>query len=362
MKQITNTVFGVNEKIRNGRNYIFGAGNHADHMGKWFALHGMPCEGFVYVSGNRSVSEDKRVISLEEFKALDDANLLLTQNRWQEVYDNLCAEGVDRERIYVNTTWYRGETKCMMCDYDMTFATDAGFMPFLTERIFQGIKKETQIIHCPRCRCYYSSYRPTDAEMDALYAGYHGKEYLEQRNRYEPDYTAAFNRELCAPRDGGRERKSRIWNFVKPYLDRERVKTVLDFGGDQGQFMPDELADADRYVYEISGNEVIEGVTLLKKREELDKFVWDLILCNMVMEHLSEPREYFRELASYMSDHTLLYVEVPMERHMENSDFVPIHEHINFFREEVFRFWAQENHLKIVTARTSDIIQVLFQR
>lgn len=357
MKQL----YVANQDIRNGKNYIYGAGKHAAHMGKWFDVQGIPYEGFVYVSGNKKVPKDKKIITLEQFKEMDDANLLITQNRWQEVYDRLWSE-IDEHRIYVNSTWYREEGKCIMCDNTVLFSTDAEFLPFLVERMFGGINKSTKVMHCPRCRCYYSLYRPSDAEMDLLYSGYRGQEYLEQRSRYESYYTAEFNRELYAPADGGRERKNRIWDFVRPYIDKDRVRTVLDFGGDEGQFIPDEFSYADRYVYEISGNKVADGVTLLKTKEELTGFSWDLIFCNMVMEHLSDPRTYFKELAMNMSKHTLLYIEVPVEKHMENSDFVLIHEHINFFREEVFRFWAEENALRIIKASSGGILQVLFSR
>lgn len=281
-----------------GKNYIYEAGRHADHMRKWFDIHGIPYEGFVYVSGNKRVPEDKRIITLEEFKTLDDAYLLITQDQWQEVYDSLWSE-VDQKRIYVNTTWYRGGFKCMMCDNDLTFSTDAEFAPFLEERIWKGDKKITQIVHCPRCRCYYSLYRPTDVEMDLLYSGYRGEKYLSQRSSYEPEYTEELNRELNSPADGGRARKRKIW---------------------------------------------------------------DLILCNQVLEHLSNPRYYFKELVSYMSEKILLYIEVPMERWVENKEFVFIHEHINYLRETVFKFWAEENNLKILKARTGVDIQVLFSR
>ena len=362
MKQYNNLIFDVNEDIRKGKNYIWGVGNHATHMSKWFESNGIPYEGFVHASDNKSVPEGKKVITLEEFNDLGDANLLLTQNRWQEVYDRLWNE-VDWRRIYVNTTWYRGEARCIMCDNEVTFSPDAEFVPFLAERMFGGGRiPETQVIHCPRCRCYYSLYRPTDEEMAALYSGYRGEAYFQQRSRYEPEYTRELNHELGVPADGGKERKGRIFDFVKPYIDHRHVKTVLDYGGDEGQFIPDEFADVDRYVFEISGNRVMDGITLINEKERLTEFDWDLIFCNHTFEHLSEPRKCFKELVSYMSEQTLLYIELPFENHMENSDFVPVHEHINFFREDVFRFWAEENNLKILKMNTDKVIQVLLGR
>lgn len=150
--------------------------------------------------------------------------------------------------------------------------------------------------------------------------------------------------------------------IISTFVNKESIRRVLDYGGDEGQFIPDEFADIDRYVYEIQGNKVIDGVTLLNEKEKISELEWDFIFCNQVLEHLSAPREYFKELVSYMSKGTLLYIEVPMERWVENQDFMFIHEHINFFREEIFCSWAKENNLKIVKASTNGCIQVLFRR
>lgn len=39
MNQLFAVKYEVNEDIRKGKNYIFGAGNHAVHMGKWFTYY-----------------------------------------------------------------------------------------------------------------------------------------------------------------------------------------------------------------------------------------------------------------------------------------------------------------------------------
>lgn len=101
---------------------------------------------------------------------------------------------------------------------------------------------------------------------------------------------------------------------------------------------------------------------MLTDKRDLKLHQWDLILCNMVMEHLSDVQAYFKELVSYMDGSTLLYVEVPNERYMEDGEAVWIHEHINFFREETFYCLARMNDLEVLKTSITGDIRVLFKK
>lgn len=354
-------LYDISYGLKKGRNYIYGDDEHALHIGKYFEGRGFPFEGFCTLNKSHEWLLGKKVISIDEFNKINNANLLLTRNRWQCIYDELYCL-VEESRIFINTTWLREDKLCIMCNNPVTFSGNAHFVPFLTDRMFSGKEKQTDIIHCPRCRAYYSSYRPSDDEMDLFYEGYRDEFYQRTREKYEPTYTKKFNEYLFAPSDGGKSRRSNITKFLSPLIEKTVIKTVLDFGGDKGQFIPTCFENADRFVYEISGNEVVEGVTLLTDKSDLKLHQWDLILCNMVMEHLSDVQAYFKELVSCMSSNTLLYIEVPNERYMEDSEFVLIHEHINFFREETFYYLGKMNDLEILkTSKTGDI-RVLFKK
>lgn len=242
-----NYLYSINPILEKGRNYIYGDGKHAIHIGKYFEGRGIPFEGFCALNKRHESLLGKKVIGIDEFNKLSDANLLLTQNRWQNVYDELYSQ-VEASRIFVNTTWVREDKPCIMCDNPVTFAGDAQFVPFLTDRMFKGKEKETHIIHCPRCRAYYSSYRPSDDEMDLLYEGYRDETYQKTREKYELTYTKEFNESLFAPSDGGEFRRMNISKFLSPVIGKTVIKKVLDFGGDKGQFIPTCFENADRFV------------------------------------------------------------------------------------------------------------------
>lgn len=355
-----NYLFSINNTLKDTNNYIYGAGKHALHMYKYFTHIGVSIEAFCSLDDKKSEFGGIKIISISEFNKIENAGLLLTQNKWQEIYDELY-EKIDVSKVFINTTWIKENQKCAICNHSWVFSSDASFYDFLKERMFGNEEKKTKIVHCPRCRAYYSSYRPTVKEMDMLYTGYRDTVYQKMREKYESYYTEEFNRLLCFPEDGGKSRRDGISNFIKGFIKKD-IAYILDWGGDKGQFIPEIFSDAQKYVYEISGTDTINNVMLIKDKKDLRKYQWDIILCNMVLEHLSDVNACIKEISDCMSGNSLLYIEVPIERFMENSDYVFIHEHINFFREKTFIYLAKMNNMEILKISTTDNIQVLLKK
>lgn len=358
-----NYLYDFNKVLKIGKNYIYGDGKHASHMGRYLKMRGIPFEGFCTIRRRRENLMGKKVIEIEEFNELENANLLITQSKWQNVYDELYSL-IPKEQIYVNTTWIKEDNACIICNNPITFSGSACFVPFLKERMFNNEDRETQIIHCPRCRTSYSSYRPSDAEMALLYTGYRDETYQKMREKYEIAYTKEFNERLIALANGGEKRRQNISQFLAPVIETKVINNVLDFGGDKGQFIPQDIlrTGTNKFVYEISGSEVIDGVTLLTEKEDLKLYQWDLILCNMVLEHLSDVRSYFKDLVGYMGGSSFLYVEVPNEN-VDDAELLWIHEHINFFKEETFYCLAEMNDLEVIKASTTEKdIRVVFKK
>lgn len=357
-------LYGLNDILLNGKNYIFGTGVHALAVTSSFMDMGFPFEGFVsaHEEDDGSSFLDKPVISLKT-AAENGANILITEHSWHRIYE-LVYMMIPADRIFVHTdNQLLTDIPCIACDHPFTFSGNAFFSDFLKERMFKGNVKDTAIQFCPRCGMYFSAYRPDDDEMDLLYSGYRNEFYQKQRQHYESWYTPEFNKELYAPKDGGVARKKGISDFLKDSIDISSCRKVLDFGGDKGQFIPDEFANADRYVYEISGTETVDGVHMITDRSSLGEFDWDLILCNQVMEHLSDVQSYFAGLVECMNANTYLYIEVPNERIHENIDIRIIHEHINMFSERSFRYLAAKNGIKLIKSVTEDAnIRVLLHK
>lgn len=359
-------LFDYNNELKSGnRNYIYVSDNlyHAYSLMFYLINQGIAIAGFVQKEGDEDEFGGLPVITLSAFAGIEGANIILKSSKWQDSYDLLFAV-IDCNHIYVDASpWLATRAKCAACANDISFAMSAFFAPFLQERMFGGQYKPTMLMHCPACGMYYSQYRPTDDEMALLYKDYRGEEYQKQRQRYEPGYTVQKNANLYEPADGGGERMSGMISFISEHADVSECRTVLDFGGDKGQFIPSEFVNAKKYVYEISGPEVVDGVELLTDYNELGGKDWDIILCNMVMEHLSDVKTYFSDLVRLMGEDTLLYIEVPNEHYLGDNNYAFIHEHINFFTERSFMALAGQNGVRCINVKTEgDVLRCLIHR
>ena len=237
------------------------------------------------------------------------------------------------------------------------------FMPFISTRVFGVDKKDTGILHCKDCNFYCSEVRPTSEQMECLYTDYRGEEYQKQRQSFEPEYTVEFNASLGG-KESERSRKDGIFATVNKFCSPEEMEYILDYGGDRGQFFPEQYAQARRYVYDISGVETVEGVECLTSIQELAQCPWNLILCCHVLEHLSYPREEIRKIFNIMPVGGYLYVEVPYEDYFYpcilRKEAIPVHEHINFFNERSLYALFNDPHILVLELEKNDSILKIF--
>ncbi len=148
----------------------------------------------------------------------------------------------------------------------------------------------------------------TDEEIARLYAGYRGDEYYKARHACEPWYTRAANDGI-----GGdpHEIASRKQNLTAVLGDHAKsITTVLDYGGDRGQMIPDTLG-RERFVYEISDAPAVDGV---QRITQLDGRKFDFVMLAHVLEHCSQPKDMLNTLKPLLHERSLLYLEVPFER------------------------------------------------
>jgi hypothetical protein len=184
--------------------------------------------------------------------------------------------------------------------------------PFVATRVPALARERIELVRCPACGLGFFDPRLEDAEVAALYRNYRDAEYQRVRQLHEPGYTPAVNAGL----GGEAEIAARTANmraFLAPHLRLEDVRSVLDYGGDRGQFILDELSGARRVVYEISGVPVRPGVVAITDWEVAARERYDLVLCNHVLEHASFPGEVLRQLAAVAHAGTRFYFEVPLE-------------------------------------------------
>jgi hypothetical protein len=165
-----------------------------------------------------------------------------------------------------------------------------------------------RLCECGSCTFRFFDSRLTDSEIGALYAGYRGPAYFESRHRHEFWYSASVNAGIG---NDSAEIASRKQNLAKLLSERsEAIRSVLDYGGDRGQFIPDHLG-TERYVYEISHATPVPGVSRI---ESVEGRQFDLVMLAHVLEHCSEPLRVVDELKRLANERTIYYLEVPYER------------------------------------------------
>lgn len=180
--------------------------------------------------------------------------------------------------------------------------------PFVANYAIGRKEQPTRLCECERCRFRFFEDRLTTGEVEKLYAGYRGDGYFAARHRYEPWYTRKVNDAIGKDEENKRNRRELVERFVRAHAEVSSVNTVLDYGGDSGQFIPDGIG-REKFVYEISDVTPIEGVTRL---DTIGDRKFDFVMLSHVLEHCSEPLDVLSQVKPFVGN--LLYVEVPFER------------------------------------------------
>lgn len=182
----------------------------------------------------------------------------------------------------------------------------------MLERIWNNKReKNIHLIWCKDCGFAYYSVLLTDEDAAKFYSGYRNDEFQKQRQKYEPWVT----KRLLAFSDDELEYKHRqnyLTGILKKHINIDRIKEILDYGGDDGRFIPAIFSDKSKYIYDISN--VVPNKNIVKiEFDSKQKYDFDFIMCCHVLEHLSNPRVIIEKIKSLLSEEGVLYIELPMD-------------------------------------------------
>lgn len=203
---------------------------------------------------------------------------------------------------------YRIDT-CQCCGGTDLASYPAGIAPFIVEYVLEGRATPSRLFECKGCSFRFYETRYTDEEAGRLYGGYRGDRYFRVRHRHEPWYTRAFNENLG--KTGGVEtRRAEVGAWIE-HLN-PNAKTVLDYGGDRGQFLPIR-PELTRYVYDISGVAPETGVKAFSTKSDIGDLRFDALVISQVLEHVSEVGQILDHARALANPSAALVVEVPFE-------------------------------------------------
>jgi hypothetical protein len=199
-----------------------------------------------------------------------------------------------------------------------------------------------------------------DVEMARLYSGYRGERYTSVREQYEPGYTERNDK---IAKDPGELRARRAFCLdLLQSVDR-KYDSVLDYGGDRGQFIPPALEASRKYVYEVSGVTPEEGIQAVDNPAAHAPY--DLVMCCHVLEHVASPVDLLSSIADLVSDTGAIYLEVPAGipaiRYFQAALFRSelkkrrqnFHEHVNAFTQCSLRNMMLAAGVRPITSRVS---------
>jgi SAM-dependent methyltransferase len=171
-----------------------------------------------------------------------------------------------------------------------------------------------KLLECSDCSFRFFNVRLTPDEVDRLYSEYRGERYFAQRHRWEFWYSRKVNSGISGDPKEIADRVAALEKLALPHVDQQAVGTVLDYGGDRGQFIPKSLGES-KYVFEMSNAVPVDGVTRIATREELQGRQFDFVMILCVLEHCSDPANVLDQVRSCLHPGSLLCVTVPYERY-----------------------------------------------
>jgi len=290
--------------------------------------------------------------------------------------------------------------KCRICrtGVSSTEVLRAVVSPWIRE--YLSLKNKLTDLHiCPVCKGGAFAVVYSDEQMISLYRDYRGESYTRIRNKWEKWYTTEYNASHES-QDLVSKRKSHLQEFLNEN-GVSKIRSVLDIGGDTGQYIPNFQDTTKKYVMDYSNRVLTPGVSRISSLDELQNT--DLIIFAHTLEHISNPLETISLLLARTKH---LYIEVPSGvpsssriRKSRAGQLVLIilsispkvwrliskptagrifqfrllqqSEHLNFFCERTFIKLSQELDSKLIMrsiciptpdGKTSLVIQALFEK
>lgn len=194
----------------------------------------------------------------------------------------------------------------------------------------QSSELDTSLLHCSYCQLQFFARRYSSSELQLLYGDYRGEKYLKKRRRWEPWYTSKRNHLIGHEQRIETTRKRSVEGFLSGLINGGAMLRIVDYGGDEGQFIPELPNVQFAAVFEVSGRPVRPDVTMLHSFEQVRSSTPNLIMLCHVLEHFTEPRNEFATILTALSPGGYIYIEVPTDGHRVRSPTPP--RLISFFR------------------------------
>lgn len=224
----------------------------------------------------------------------------------------------------------------------------ANLSPFVVDRMLGQEKKSisfpipTNLFLCDNCHFIGVNTRFTPEEERRYYKDYMSESYNTHRTRYEGTGWLQFQKYYDTP-EYINYRKGAARDIINSVIDISQLEEVLDYGGDTGEMIPDELNHTKRFVLDVEVRQLANNVTSVTSPDESG--LVDLVMCSHTMEHVSDPKALLEDIKRYLKPGGCVYIEVPNE-----DAGVNVHEHINFMTYQFLEKFLKDNGFNVLGA------------
>lgn len=202
---------------------------------------------------------------------------------------------------------------CPICATGSELIAYAVIAPFIAELSDLPQPTLVGLRRCQACDLDFFDGRFSDDQLSAIYGGYRTDRYFEVRKRWEPWYSRSVNDALVVDQDAIDDRLRFMNALTEEFVAKRPPKLVVDFGGDEGQFIP-EWPGARRVVCDPSDKPLPAGIERIERLSDLGGDQPDFVIIAHVLEHLVDPLSVLTEVNATLSESGFLYVEVPLDR------------------------------------------------
>lgn len=212
----------------------------------------------------------------------------------------------------------------------------------------------TNIRVCNNCTFIGPDEEYSYDSLERLNVDYRSSSYNNERCIYEPDYRFIMN-ELGKSEKEIANRLNNVERIIQKNIDISAIKTVIDWGGGEGRFVPRVFTNPEVYILDVS-NEPLHNIQY-KRVDKVPDFVKaDFIQFCHILEHVISPFTFIEDALLYVKEGGYIYIEVPLDKSEQEIEMIAsacmqhhIHEHINLFSEQALHALASSHNLEIIT-------------
>ncbi len=199
-------------------------------------------------------------------------------------------------------------------------------------------------------------------QLQPLYQDYRMESYNQERVRYEPHYQQIQHLVGKDPKEI-QERLTHVDNLLHEHVNLAEIHNVLDWGGGEGRFIPQCLSQKEVFILDVSDEPLIHQHFKRISKPDLG-ISFDFIQVCHVLEHVSSPHEFLKEVLQHLKPGGVIYIEVPQDQSDENlakfyadpnSNNHIIHEHLNLFSENALNGLGAKLNLQAIKITKKEV-------